>query len=582
MADLNGIMLLMGSLLLVSILAAVVSSRLGAPLLLVFLVVGMLAGEEGLLGIGFDQPEIAFLIGSLALVIIIFDGGMRTKRERFRVALWPAISLATLGVALTSTLTALGIVWLFDLSWPIALLIGAILSSTDAAAVFGIFQSQNLKIKQRVASTLEIESGTNDPMAVILTMTMTTLIASGEAFSFTVVGLEVAQQLTIGFIAGWFGGRLFVLMAEKITAQFAFFPLLAAASAVVVFALTSSIGGSGFLAVYLMGYKIGNARLPQLMHILQVQDGLAWLSQIMMFLILGLLVTPSHLIENLGLSLSIAGLMIFIVRPLAVVVSLAPFSFPIREQFFISWVGLRGAVPIILALYPWLSGLPGQELFFDVAFVVVLVSLILQGWTLAPLARWLKLEVPLEAEPDRRMALDQVGSNDPLELWSYEISERSPACDHYWYELRWSVPLEFVGLIRDGEWLQPSERPKLLEDDHVLVVAKVQHIDEISRVLAAGGKARSLNSSDFFGDFTLNGELSLADVASFYPLGHLNPQELTMSLHAFFSQKFHRRMVVGDQLTLGNVQLTIRELNEENRITKVGVKLLDGSDSKSG
>lgn len=185
----------MGSLLLVSILAAVVSSRLGAPLLLVFLVVGMLAGEEGLLGIEFDQPELAFLIGSLALVIIIFDGGMRTKRERFRVALWPAISLATLGVALTSSLTAVGIVWLFGLPWPTALLIGAILSSTDAAAVFGIFQSQNLKIKQRVASTLEIESGTNDPMAVILTMTMTTLIASGHTFSFSMVALWLRSNL---------------------------------------------------------------------------------------------------------------------------------------------------------------------------------------------------------------------------------------------------------------------------------------------------------------------------------------------------------------------------------------------------
>ncbi|RUO60489.1 potassium/proton antiporter [Pseudidiomarina insulisalsae] len=575
MGDLNSVMLLMGSLLLVSILAAVVSSRFGAPLLLVFLTVGMLAGEEGVLGIEFDQPEIAFFIGSLALVIIIFDGGMRTRKERFRVALWPAISLATVGVALTCTLTALGIVLFFDLPWPIALLIGAILSSTDAAAVFGIFQSQNLRIKQRVASTLEIESGTNDPMAVILTLTMTTVIASSQAMSLTSISLNVLQQLVIGYLAGWLGGHAFVLLARKITAQFAFFPLLAAASAVVVFAMTSGIGGSGFLAAYLMGYIIGNARLPQLIHILKVQDGLAWLSQIMMFLILGLLVTPSHLMNNIGLSLAVAGLMIFIVRPLAVVVSLLPFSFPLREQFFISWVGLRGAVPIILALYPWLSGVEGQELFFDIAFVVVLVSLVLQGWTLAPMARWLKLEVPPQAEPDRRMALEQVGSKDPLELWAYEISERSPACDHFWHELRWSVPLEFVGLIRDGEWLRPERRPKLLEDDRVLVVAKVKHIDEISRVLAAGGKDRALTSSDFFGDFTLNGDLSLADVASFYPLGELEGELRQLSLHEYFSQKFHRRMVVGDQLVLGKVQLTARELNDEGRITKVGVKLLD-------
>lgn len=578
MTDINSVMLLMGSLLLVSILAAVVSSRFGAPLLLVFLVVGMLAGEEGLLGIAFDEPQVAFFIGSLALVIIIFDGGMRTRKERFRVALWPAISLSTIGVALTCTLTAVGLVYLFDVPWVIALLIGAILSSTDAAAVFGIFQSQNLRIKQRVTSTLEIESGTNDPMAVILTMTMTTGIVASQNFSVSAIVLDVLLQLVIGYIGGWLGGRCFVFIARKITAQFAFFPLLAAASAVVIFALTSGVGGSGFLAAYLMGYIIGNARLPQLMHILQVQDGLAWLSQIMMFLILGLLVTPSHLVENLGLSLAVAGMMIFIVRPIAVLVSLLPFSYPLREQLFISWVGLRGAVPIILALYPWLSGVPGQELFFDIAFVVVMVSLVLQGWTLAPMARWLKLEVPAAAEPDRRMALDQVGSNDPLELWSYEMREQSPACDHGWHELRWSVPLEFVGLIRDGEWIRPHTRPQLREGDKVLVIAQVQHVDEISRVLAAGGKARTLNASDFFGDFALNGELSLADVAGFYPLGQLDEALLPLTLHEFFTRKFHRRLVVGDQLVLGSVQLTARELDEQGYLLKVGVKLLGSGD----
>src|SRR5690554_3504892 len=202
LASITGIMLLMGSLLLISILAAVVSNRLGAPLLLTFLVVGMLAGEEGVLGIEFSNPELAFFIGSIALVIILFDGGMRTHKERFRVALWPAISLATIGVALTCAITAAGVVWLFDLPWPTALLIGAILSSTDAAAVFSIFQSQNLRIKQRVASTLEIESGTNDPMAIILTMAITAIIASNESFSLAVISLDILQHVTIGFIGG--------------------------------------------------------------------------------------------------------------------------------------------------------------------------------------------------------------------------------------------------------------------------------------------------------------------------------------------------------------------------------------------
>ncbi|SFR36148.1 potassium/proton antiporter, CPA1 family (TC 2.A.36) [Pseudidiomarina maritima] len=565
----------MGSLLLISILAAVVSNRLGAPLLLTFLVVGMLAGEEGVLGIEFSNPELAFFIGSLALVIILFDGGMRTHKERFRVALWPAISLATVGVALTCALTASGVVWLFDLPWPTALLIGAILSSTDAAAVFSIFQSQNLRIKQRVASTLEIESGTNDPMAIILTMTLTSIIASAESFSIGWVSLDIVQQVVFGYFAGWVGGRAFVWIAQKISVQFSFFPLLAAASAVVIFAMTSGIGGSGYLAVYLMGYKIGNSRLPQLPHILQVQDGLAWLSQIMMFLILGLLVTPSHLMEYWTLSLSVAVLMIFVARPLAVLISLIPFVFPWREQVFISWVGLRGAVPIILALYPWLTGVPNQELYFDIAFMVVMVSLIVQGWSLAPMARWLGLEVPAPAEPDRRMPLDRVGSKDPMEVWAYQISERSPACDHHWDELRWNVDVEFVGIIRDGEWLLPKSQPVLQESDTVIVVAKLKHVDAISRVLAAGGKPTELQSSQFFGDFTLRGELMLKDVASFYPVGDLDSRLLGMSIHEYFTERFHRRVVIGDQLQLERVILTVRDVTDDGFIKQVGVKLLE-------
>lgn len=578
MTEINGIMLLMGALLLISILAAAVSNRLGAPLLLSFLIIGMLAGEEGVLRIQFNNPTVAFFIGSLALVIILFDGGMRTHKERFRVALWPAISLATVGVALTCAITAAAVVWLFDLPWPIALLIGAILSSTDAAAVFGIFQSQNMRIKQRVAATLEIESGTNDPMAIILTMTVTAMIATAQEFSWWVITVDVLQQLLLGLVVGWFGGRTFVYMARKLTVQFSFFPLLAAASAVVVFALTSGAGGSGYLAVYLMGFVIGNSRLPQLMHILQVQDGLAWLSQIMMFLILGLLVTPSHLMEHWQLSLTVALLMIFIARPIAVWVSLLPFTFPWRDQVFISWVGLRGAVPIILALYPWLMNIENQQLFFDIAFVVVLISLILQGWTLAGLARWLGLEVPPSAEPDGRMPLDRVSSKDPLELFAFNMTERSPACDHSWNELRWSVPVECVGVLRAGEWYPNHSSLRFSDGDTLMVVAKAQHVDDVSRVLAAGGQRQTLNSTSFFGDFSLRGDVTLEAVAAFYPVGQLPAESAHHTITSYFDQKFHRRVVVGDQLKLGGVQLTVRELDEQSgAIATVGVKLLSTS-----
>ena len=321
-----------------------------------------------------------------------------------------------------------------------------------------------------------------------------------------------------------------------------------------------------------MGFVIGNARLPQLVHILQVQDGLAWLSQIAMFLILGLLVVPSHLMANAPVAIGIAFTLIFIARPLAVVVSLLPFSFPWREQVFISWVGLRGAVPIILALFPWLSGVPDQELYFDIAFVVVMISLIIQGWSIAPVARWLGLEVPLKAKPQQRMPLSSVPSKEALEVWLYQIDKNSPACDHTWKELKLTAPATFVGLIRDGEWLQPETQPMVEEGDGLLVAATVNDIDEVSRILASGGKGLKVSEKDFFGDFTLRGDLTLADVGSFYPLGNLDDALLSTTIADYFSQKFHRRVVIGDNIRLGDVILTVRKISDKGDIQSIGVK----------
>jgi len=568
----NTLILLCGLLLVVSILAAVVSNRLGAPVLLTFLLVGMLAGEQGILGVEFNNPDIAFFIGSAALVIILFDGGMRTHPERFRVALWPAISLATIGVALTCTIVATSAVYLFNLPWPAALLMGAILSSTDAAAVFGIFQSRGLQIKERVASTLEIESGSNDPMAVILTLTMTAAVASGTMTEWHWMALDIIWQLIGGLAIGWLGGRLFIIAARKLPLSFSFFPLLAVACAISIYALTAKLHASGFLAVYLMGFVIGNGRLPQLVHILQVQDGLAWLSQMAMFLILGLLVVPSYLVANAPIAIGIAVALIFIARPLAVIVSLLPFSFPWREQVFISWVGLRGAVPIILALFPWLSGVPNQELYFDIAFVVVMISLIIQGWTIAPVARWLGLEVPLKAQPQQRMPLSSVPSSESLEVWLYRIDKTSPACDRTWKDLKLTAPATFVGIIREGEWLQPETQPMVQEGDGLLVAATVKDIDEVSRILASGGEGLKVNEKEFFGDFTLKGDLTLADVGSFYPLGDLDEGLLSTTIADYFSQKFHRRVVIGDKVRLGDVVLTVRNVSETGDIQSIGVK----------
>jgi len=567
----NLTILFAGLMLFVSILATQVSVRSGAPLLLVFLVLGMLAGEEGLLGIQFNNPDIALLIGSVALVIILFDGGLRTHPERFRVALAPAAVLASVGVIITCMITGLAAAWLFNFGWVEGLLMGAILSSTDAAAVFSIFQSKGLRIKDRVGSTLEIESGSNDPMAVMLTVVLVNVLANSEQSLDWIVIVMFLQQALVGAAVGYLSGRAFVRICKALHLHVAFFPLLAVGGSILVYGLTAQLGGSGFLAVYLMGYLVGNARLPQVVNILRVHDGLAWLSQIVMFLMLGLLITPSNLIDIALPALILTAVMIFFARPVAVFVSLLPFNFPWRDRFFISWVGLRGAVPIVLALFPWIAGLENQYLYFEIAFFVVFVSLMLQGWTTPPFARWLGLEVPPNAEPDVRMPIDQIETKEILEVAAFHIDDETPACDHHWEEISFSEPVEFVGLIRRGEWLQAITNPLLKAGDTVLVFARSQDISKISDVLAANGSGKQMTKKTFFGDFVLNADITLQDLAGFYVLPE-NQTAPTETIAELFEQKFRRRVVVGDHIVLGNLRFTARKVSDDGKISKVGIK----------
>lgn len=571
----NLIIFAAGAMLVISILASIVSARSGAPLLLVFLVLGMLAGEQGVLGIQFDNPDVALLIGSVALAIILLDGGMRTHPERFRVALAPAAVLASVGVIITCVLTGLAAAYLFELSWIEGLLLGAILSSTDAAAVFSIFQSQGLRIKERVASTLEIESGSNDPMAVILTVTLVSVLADPTAGFGPMVVVHVLQQAVLGALIGYLSGRLFIYACRKLPLSFAFFPLLAVGGAIMVYAVTAKLGGSGFLAVYLMGYLIGNARLPQVMHILRVHDGLAWLSQIVMFLMLGILMTPSSLFQVGVPALILAAILILVARPIAVFISLLPFRFPLRDQVFISWVGLRGAVPIVLALFPWMAGLENQQLYFEIAFFVVLVSLVVQGWSILPVARWLKLEVPPEPEPSYRMPLDMVPGRDVLEVAAFNVDDNTPACDHHWNELSLSVPVEFVGLIRDDSWVRPMANPLISSGDTLLVMAKQADLRKASDVLASGGTPKGVTKSAFFGDFVLNADVKLQDLTVFYALPADIDEDLSLSIDDVIRRRFRRRVVVGDHVTLGNLILTVRDVADSGDIIKVGVKLVE-------
>lgn len=567
----NLTILVAGALFFSSIVATLISARLGAPLLLIFLVIGMLAGEDGLLGIKFGNPDAALLIGSIALVIILFDGGMRTHPDRVRVVLAPSAVLATLGVVLTCGILGVAASYLFNLTLLEGLLLGAILSSTDAAAVFSIFQSAGLNIKERVASTLEIESGSNDPMAVMLTFTLVGVLAGQSELNWS-LSTVFFQQAVVGAAVGYGAGRFFILLCRKLPLSAAFFPLLAVSYALLIYGLTNQFGGSGFLAVYLMGFLIGNARLPQIQQILRMHDGLAWLSQIIMFLMLGLLVTPSKLMEYAIPALILALVMIFIARPIAVFLSLVPFHFPKKDQVFISWVGLRGAVPIILALFPWLAGVPNKDLYFNVAFFVVIVSLLIQGWSIAPVARWLKLEVPPEPGPDHSMTLDSVASNDLLQVLSFKVGKGSPILDSDWQQLNMSPNVSYLGVLRKGEWIKAEQSPSFQLNDMLLVLSKAKDVKAVSDKVSTSAEQTSLDKLDFFGDFVLNGEITLNELDGFYSIQFAEGQDPSQSLSEYITEKFHRRVVVGDQVQLDQLVLTVRQIDEHDQILQVGIK----------
>ncbi len=390
------------ALIFVSVLAGVFSTRVGFSFLLVFLLSGILAGEDGPGGLQFDDYRIAFWVGNIALVVILLDGGLRTDYPTFRTGLRPALVLASVGVFLTAAFTAVGAVWLLDLSWTSALLLGAVVGSTDAAAVFSLLKTSGVRLSERVATTLEIESGMNDPMAVYLTLTLiglATVAATGGAAELSVPDMlwSLAQQFAwgaaLGIGLGWACAELFRRL-PGLQESGAVIALLLAMAGLLTFSLVTWLGGSGFLAVYLFGIVLNRRVAATVAAALSALDGYAWLSQALMFVLLGLLVTPSEIVANGWPALGVAAVLMFVARPLAVWLCLAPLRFTAREITYIAWVGLRGAVPIVLAIFPFIAGLPEARTIFNVAFVVVLASLLLQGSTIAWFARRMGVLLP--------------------------------------------------------------------------------------------------------------------------------------------------------------------------------------------
>jgi len=398
-------------LVFASVLAGLFSARIGFSFLLVFLLAGVLAGEDGPGGYVFNDVRLSFWVGNVALAVILLDGGLRTSFSTFRTGLRPASMLATLGVVLSAGITAAAAVPLLGLDWGTALLLGAIVGSTDAAAVFALLTRSGVTLNERVAATLEIESGVNDPMAVYLTLALIALLAA-SAGPAPVAGTAAAAALAISFLQqfGWgalvgaVSGVAGAVLLNRVAARDAgggVLAVLVVAAGLAVFAGAGLLGGSGFLAVYLFGLIMANRAMASVTPTLPVLDGYAWLAQAGMFVLLGLLATPSRLLQSLWPALGVAAVLMFVARPLAVWLCLLPYRFTRRETTFIAWVGLRGAVPIVLAMFPLLAGTAHAVLLFDVAFVVVLASLLVQGGTIGWLARRLGVALP---EPDDERA----------------------------------------------------------------------------------------------------------------------------------------------------------------------------------
>jgi cell volume regulation protein A len=458
-----------GLLLGASALVSRGSGRLGVPVALLFLGVGMIAGEDGL-GIQFDDFGLAFRAGTVALVLILFDGGLSTPAASVRRVIAPATVLATFGVAATALLAALGARAL-GIDWSLALLLGAIVSSTDAAAVFSVLRGARMELRKRVSQVLEVESGVNDPMAVILTLSFTERLARGEPLGWGLL-VGVAVQLALGLAGGLafgFAGRAVLVRARLAAAGL--YPVLTLAGAFVAFGGTTVVGGSGFLAVYVTGIVLGAGRLPYTAGLLRVHDAMAWFSQVAMFLLLGLLATPSRLVFVAFTGVAFSAFLVLVARPVAVALSLAPFRFSVRETVFVSWVGLRGAVPIILAIFPVLANVPGARSVFDLVFFVVVVSTVIQGVTIRPLARRLGLEVP--GPPPPRAVLEIV-SREPLagELLSFHVQPASAVVGSAIQDIPFPEGATVMLVVRGKELVPPRGPTVLLADDHVYVFVR--------------------------------------------------------------------------------------------------------------
>lgn len=476
---------LLGSaiLVLLSIVIAKVFHNLGLPTLVLFIALGMLAGSEGIGGIYFDDALTAQNTGIIALIFILFSGGLSTNLLDIKPIKYQALSLASLGVVISALIFGVFASLLLQIEIVFGLLLGAIISSTDAAAVFSVLRSKNVNLKKNIKPLLEFESGSNDPMAIFLTIGLIELIINPQAGWFSFIKLLVFQ-FGIGTIVGLSVGNIVVALVNKINFENeGIYPVLLVGFASMIYATTNLLGGSGFLAVYLTGITVGNKEFIQKKSLLRFFDGLAWLGQISMFLTLGLLVFPSHLIPIIGVGLILSFILMFIARPLAVFISLALSKSGFKEKIFVSWVGLRGAVPIILATFPLLAGVKYADLIFSIVFFIVLTSALLQGWSLTYVAKFLYLDAPLLKKTKSPIEFESK-QGDVNDLYDFYIAENSVIAGKTVVEIGLPKECLIILINRNEQYVVPKGGTSIEPGDILLILANKKNIDQIKELLS--------------------------------------------------------------------------------------------------
>lgn len=559
------IILLAAILIIFGILSSKLSARLGLPVLVLFLMVGMLAGEDGPGGIVFDNAQIAHALGSLALAVILFDGGLQTPMASIKQVWKPASVLATLGVLVTSAITGVAAAYILDVSLFYGLLIGAIVGSTDAAAVFSLLRNAGIHINPRLKSTLEIESATNDPMAIFLTVGLLEVMVKGLEPGTGLLMLFI-QQMGIGSAVGLAGGWLSVRIINRIhLTTSGLYPVMVAALGLLAFGVAANLGGSGFLAIFIAGVVIGNSRFVFQRSTFLFHDGLAWLGQIIMFVFLGLLINPSSLLDVWLEGLCIAAVLILIARPLSVLPVLKIFGFNAREMTLVSWVGLRGSVPIILAIYPLIYGLPGAELIFSVVFFVVLISATIQGSTLPWVARTLGLTEPPPVTPAATLEITALGDVD-ADIVEYQLGDNSRATKRRLSQMALPDGTVVAMITRGNEVIPPRGSTLLHAGDHLFIVMKPEAREFVDLVCAGVSEAshQELPATEL----RLKGYTKVEDLQHSY--GIELSAEGGVSLDELLRQTLADEPSLGASKDFSEVTLSVREMVGQ-RIATVGI-----------